>query len=97
MEQAVIRETREETGLVVEAGSILAVNEAFFTKHGHHGVMITFAAKVIGGEITIEDQNEIAEVKWVDIETANHLMPYHLGGVESLLGSAAPYVFQGEC
>ncbi|WP_199794822.1 NUDIX hydrolase [Paenibacillus faecalis] len=32
LEQAVIRETREETGLVIEAGSILAVNEAFFYK-----------------------------------------------------------------
>ncbi|WP_199794821.1 hypothetical protein [Paenibacillus faecalis] len=59
--------------------------------------MITFAVKVTGGDITIVDQNEIAEVKWVDIETANLLMPYHPGGVESLLKAAAPYVFQVEC
>ncbi|WP_342599206.1 NUDIX hydrolase [Psychrobacillus sp. FSL H8-0483] len=97
LEQAVIRETKEETGLVVEIGNIIAVNEAFFSKHRHHGLMITFAAKVIDGEITIEDKNEIVEIKWVDINTANNLMPYHPGGVESLLISSTPYVFQGEC
>ncbi|MEI2358015.1 NUDIX domain-containing protein [Mesobacillus zeae] len=30
LEQAVIRETREETGLVIEVGNVIAVNEAFF-------------------------------------------------------------------
>ncbi|MBK5459920.1 NUDIX hydrolase [Peribacillus sp. TH16] len=97
LEQAVIRETREETGLVIEVGSIIAVNEVFFSKQGHHGLMITFGTKVIDGEITIEDKNEIAEIKWVDINTANNLMPYHREGVERLLKSSSPYTFQGEC
>ncbi|QNK50267.1 hypothetical protein H7F28_08685 [Brevibacterium sp. PAMC23299] len=34
-------------------GSIIAVNEAFFSKQGHHGLMITFRTKVIDVEITI--------------------------------------------
>ena len=97
LEQAVIRETKEETGLVIEVGSIIAVNEAFFSKQGHHGLMITFGTKVIDGEITIEDKNEIAEIKWVDIKTANKLMPYHKDGVERLLKSSSPYTFQGDC
>ncbi|MCJ7842569.1 NUDIX hydrolase [Lederbergia sp. NSJ-179] len=97
MEQAVIRETKEETGLVIEIGSIIAVNEAFFSKQGHHGLIITIGASVIDGEITIKDNNEISEVKWVDIDTANNLMPYHPGGVESLLNSSSPYTFQGNC
>jgi 8-oxo-dGTP diphosphatase len=97
LEQAVIRETKEETGLVIEVGSIIAVNEVFFSKQGHHGLMITFGTKVIDGEITIEDKNEIAEIKWVDINTANNLMPYHRDGVERLLKSSSPYTFQGEC
>lgn len=97
LEQAVIRETKEETGLVVEIKNIIAVNEAFFSKQGHHGLMITFGAKVIDGEITIKDKNEIAEIKWVDINTANNLMPYHPGGVGDLLKSSTPYFFQGEC
>lgn len=97
LKQAVIRETKEETGLVIEVGNIIAVNEAFFSKHGHHGIMITFVAKISDGEITCKDKNEIKEIKWVDIHTANNLMPYHPGGVESLLKSSIPYIFQGEC
>lgn len=97
LEQAVIRETREETGLVIEVGSIIAVNEVFFSKQGHHGLIITFGTKVIDGEITIEDEDEIAEIKWVDLNTANNLMPYHRDGVERLLKSSSPYTFQGEC
>jgi 8-oxo-dGTP diphosphatase len=100
LEQAVIRETKEETGLVIEVGSVIAVNEAFFPKHGiqgHHALMITFNAKVIEGEVTVEDENEIIEIKWVDINTANNLMPYHRDGVEGLLKSSSSYTFQGEC
>lgn len=97
LEQAVIRETKEETGLVIEVGSIIAVNEAFFSKQGHHGLMITFEVKVTDGKITIEDKSEIAEIKWVDINTANNLMPYHRDGIERLLKSSSPYTFQGEC
>ncbi|TCP24502.1 8-oxo-dGTP diphosphatase [Scopulibacillus darangshiensis] len=97
LEQAVIRETIEETGLVIEVGNVIAVNEAFFKKHEHHAILITFNAKVIDGEIPIEENDEIAEVKWFDVNTANNLMPYHKDGVERLLVSSSPYTFQGEC
>jgi 8-oxo-dGTP diphosphatase len=97
LEQAVIRETREETGLVIETGNVIAVNEAFFLKHKHHALLITFNAKVIGGEILIEENEEIAEIKWVAVNTANSLMPYHKDGVDRLLKSSSPYTFQGEC
>jgi 8-oxo-dGTP diphosphatase len=97
LEQAVIRETKEETGLIIEVDKVIAVNEAFFTKHEHHGVMITFFTKIISGEVTIKDKNEIVETKWMDIETADNLMPYHPGGVKSLLKSSTPYIFQGNC
>lgn len=94
LEQAVIRETKEETGLTVEVDKVVAVNEAFFEKKGHHALFITFNARIIGGEISIQDEEEISEIKWVDIQTANDLMPYHPGGVESLLESSSAYTFQ---
>ncbi|MEH7386358.1 NUDIX hydrolase [Bacillus sp. JJ1521] len=96
LEQAVIRETREETNLVIEVGNVIAVNEAFFIKHEHHALFITFKAKIIDGEIPIEENEEITEVKWLDIQIANDLMPYYKDGVEGLLNSSSPYIFQGE-
>ncbi|MFD2762407.1 NUDIX hydrolase [Lentibacillus juripiscarius] len=95
LEQAVIREAEEETSLTVEVQNIIAVNEAFFKERGHHAIFITFKAEIIDGEASIQDKEEILEIEWIDIQTANELMPFHPGGVESLLNSSSPYTFQG--
>jgi 8-oxo-dGTP diphosphatase len=95
LEQAVIRETKEETGLTIEIENIVAVNEAFFKENGHHALFITFKAKVIEGEISIQYENEISEVEWVGTQRANELMPYHPTGVEKLLKCSSMYTFQG--
>lgn len=94
-EQAAIREVKEETGLSVGIGKIVAVNEAFFKEKDHHALFITFESKVIDGSPSIQDGNEISEIRWVDFKTANKLMSYHPGGVRSLLRSSSPYTFQG--
>ncbi|WP_026695372.1 NUDIX hydrolase [Peribacillus kribbensis] len=93
LEQAVIRETKEETGLTIE--NVVAVNEAFFKEIGHNALFITFKTKVIEGEISIQFEDEISEVEWVGIQRANELMPYHPTGVEKLLKCSSIYTFQG--
>ncbi|MCM3782091.1 NUDIX hydrolase [Neobacillus mesonae] len=95
LEQAVIRETKEETGLTIEVENIVAVNEAFFKEKGHHTLFITFKARIIEGEISMQDEEEISEVKWVGIQKANELMPYYTTGVEELLKFSSVYTFQG--
>lgn len=95
LEQAAIREAYEETGLEVELGDILAVNEAFFPERGNHALMFTFAAKIKGGEIHIQNEDEILQIKWMSVEAANELLPFHKSGVQSLLESSIPYTFQG--
>ncbi|WP_059170400.1 NUDIX hydrolase [Bacillus sp. FJAT-27445] len=91
---ALIREVMEETGLVVEAGRLLAVNEAFRPDRGSHVLFFTFQVKVTGGKVSILHPDEIEELKWVDMITADSLMPYHVGGVEKLLATPAGYRFQ---
>src|SRR5699024_10986018 len=71
LEQAMIREVREETGLTVVMEHIVSVNEAFFKERGHHALFITFKAKVINGSFSVQYEDEIEEIKWVDYETAN--------------------------
>ncbi|GEN52651.1 NUDIX hydrolase [Halobacillus faecis] len=94
-EQAAIREVKEEANLKIEVENIVAVNEAFFENKGHHALFITYKAKVVEGALQIIHKDEIDELKWTDIETANTVMPYYTGGVERLLESSAPYTFQG--
>lgn len=95
LKEAVIREVKEETGLTVEVGEIVSVNEAFFEERGHHALFITFQAEVINGTAAIQDKKEISRVEWMDFPTANELMPYIRGGIERLLKSSSPYTFQG--
>lgn len=94
LEQAVVREANEETGLVIEAVNIAAINERFREDKGVHAVFFTFNTKIIGGDIAISDAAEISDIKWVDLQTANALMPFHPEGVEFLLQCSAPYHFQ---
>ncbi|WP_391116317.1 NUDIX hydrolase [Psychrobacillus sp. L3] len=94
LEQAVIREVREETGLTVEVEKVVALNEASFEHKGKHALFITFKVNIIAGHCSIQDEDEIAEIKWVDVQKANELMPYYPGGVDGLLKSSIPYLFQ---
>jgi 8-oxo-dGTP diphosphatase len=47
LEQAVIREVKEETNLTVETDGIIAVNESFFKSQHHHTILFTFKVKNI--------------------------------------------------
>ncbi|WKA54997.1 NUDIX hydrolase [Planococcus shixiaomingii] len=95
LEEAVIRETREETGLDVEAGQIVAVNEAVFQEKGHHALFITFAAEIIGGGCAVQDSEEILEVQWIEVQKASKLLMGRMGNLEALLQSSALYTYQG--
>lgn len=95
LQQAVVREAFEETGLEVEVGNIVAINEAFFPERGNHAILFTFSAKIIGGDLVISREEEILQIKWINLQTANQLMPYHKLGIEKLLKSSVPYTFQG--
>lgn len=94
LKEAVIREVKEETGLTVEVGKIASVNEAFFEKRGHHALFFTFHTNRVSGSPAVQDESEIAQVKWVDFSTAKKLMPYIPNGIEGLLASSSLYTFQ---
>ncbi|PEZ03944.1 NUDIX domain-containing protein [Bacillus sp. AFS018417] len=76
LEQAIIREVKEETGFKVVVTGLSSVREMFFEERGHHALIITFHAKIIDGEININDpDNDIVEVRWANSERVNELMP----------------------
>lgn len=62
------------------------------------GAVFTFLARIIDGEIQIMDpDNEIVEVKWVDIQTANKLMPFipDIDGKLEKNSVDAVYIYEG--
>jgi len=77
LREAVIRETKEETGLTVSVSDLYSVREVIFTKREHHAIVFTFLAEVMEGELNIDDPDEeVMDVKWTDLETANALLSY---------------------
>ncbi|CAI6087315.1 NUDIX hydrolase [Cohnella sp. JJ-181] len=88
LEQAAIREVKEETGLDVKVSGIAAINECKFKKSDHHAIFFVFNAEVVGGGIAIQRPEEIAEIRWIEVERANEMMPFYNHGLQSLIAGA---------
>lgn len=50
--EALVREVREETGLVIDPGRPLFINDTIDPRGSRHVVNLTFAATVVGGSVT---------------------------------------------
>ncbi|MGW5981466.1 NUDIX hydrolase [Bacillus mycoides] len=96
LEQALVREVKEEIGLTATLSGLVAINEKFFEEKGHHALFFTFRANVVTGELRAEDEGEISAIEWVDRKIANERFPYYDGGFELLLEVSIPYKFQPE-
>ena len=69
--EALIREVREETGLDVEVGEPLFVNDSIDPAGARHVVNITFAARIVGGAITRAPDD--ARIEAVDLVAPDKL------------------------
>ena len=65
LEEALVREVAEETGLVCDIDRILTVNDTIAPDGSRHLVNITFAAEIVGGGIT--DAPEDPRVEAVEL------------------------------
>jgi 8-oxo-dGTP diphosphatase len=75
LQEALIREVKEETGLTTALSGLVAINEKFFEEKGHHALFFTFRAKEVTGELCAEDEDEISAIEWVDRKIANERFP----------------------
>jgi len=96
LEEAAIREVKEETGFDVEIDHIFSVSEVLFEEKGHHVVFFTFRGKILGGEVKISMPEEIEEITWMDpLEAEEYIHIANAG--KGLLKSenSAPYLLRG--
>jgi 8-oxo-dGTP diphosphatase len=76
IEQALVREVKEETGYDVQPGRILGVNTQVFgvmdrevdTERALKAVRIIYEATIIGGELTHEVGGTTDEARWFPLE-----------------------------
>ncbi|MBD7984460.1 NUDIX hydrolase [Sporosarcina sp. Sa2YVA2] len=95
LKDAATREVWEETGLKVDLGRLLVVNEAYRQRENNHVLFFTFKGEVAEGEVGVRDTDGIMEASWLDIAEAEKEMPYYEGGIEKLLEGSLSYTFQG--
>ncbi len=90
LERAVIREVCEETGLAIEPLSLAGYRQVIARdadgKIERHFVILPFAARYLGGEISLNA--ELAEARW--------LLPAELSGLETTEGLAEIVTAAGE-
>ncbi|MDN4525875.1 NUDIX hydrolase [Fictibacillus fluitans] len=84
LEEAAVREVKEETGLNIEVQKIFGISEQFFETRGHHVVFFVFNGKITGGKIGIQFPDEIEEVVWMPAEMAETFMPVPRGVKERM-------------
>ncbi len=90
LEQAVIREIREETALEIEPVALVGFRQAITRDAGgrveRHFVILPFAARFLGGEILLNE--ELAEAHW--------RLPDEIAGLQTTEGLAAIVAAAGE-
>jgi ADP-ribose pyrophosphatase YjhB (NUDIX family) len=73
MQEAVRREVREETGLIVEVGDPVWIGDIIDPTDppGYHYTVVDFTAFVIDGELEAGD--DAADARWVDLDEVRDL------------------------
>jgi 8-oxo-dGTP diphosphatase len=86
IEEALVREVKEESGMDVVVGEIIACENSFFkTNKGEylHSVLLYYTCEVVGGELSIDgiDEAEKAYVRdlpeWVPLEKLDTIKFYN--------------------
>jgi 8-oxo-dGTP diphosphatase len=77
-----VREVKEETGLRIQAGEL--IGERIHPKTGRTMIYIA-ATPTHGTEIFVNDERELAEVRWVGLAEADELLPGMFGPVREHL------------
>jgi 8-oxo-dGTP diphosphatase len=80
VEEAVVRELREETGYQVSVGRLLGVHSQVFPAEAASSrsrplksVRFVFAATITGGELTAEIDGTTDEARWFDLDHVANL------------------------
>jgi len=85
--EAAVRETKEEAGVVVEAGPVVHVSERIDT--AVHDVFTVFRTELLSKEPDADPaDDDVSEAAWVSADEASALMPWYFDGVAALLVAA---------
>ena len=86
---AVKRETKEETGLEVEVSKLLGV----YNKESKNDMAFSFLCKVVGGEITLNDEAD--KIEYFDIDKLpSNTVPKQVERIKDALSNPSEVIFK---
>jgi len=97
-EQAAVRELREETGYLVELTGLLGVDTYVLpperrriqTSRPLKAVRIVYAARIVGGQLTDEQNGTTDEARWVPVTEVPALPQVSLVGIAMTMRADRP-------
>ena len=96
LEDALIRETLEETGYQISVHHLIALNECRLLKYDKHAIFFTFRCSITAGSEKISRFDEISKIEWVTITKADKRLPYFKRSLSEILLDYVDYFNQGE-
>lgn len=90
--EGLVREVREETSLIVEAGRLIGI----YSKPQKHEVVLTFEAHVVGGTLAPSDEADLHV--WIaphDLDTIK-LLPKHRERIEDAVRNEAAAIIKDQ-
>ncbi len=96
LDQAIIREVKEETGYDILVNGLISVNERELIINNEHCIFFTYNCKITGGKQEILHPEEISKIEWKTIEEADELMPFHRRSIKELMSTSIDYINQGK-
>ena len=92
VEEGLVREVREETGLEVATGRLVGV----YSKPQKHEIVITFECKIVGGTMIASDEADVHEWFEPGQFPAERFLPKHRERVEDALRNQAAAVVRDQ-
>lgn len=86
--QAVVREVFEETGIEVEFDSVISLGHFSPAQFGESNLYVVSLAKPLSTKISIMDNDEIMEARWIDVDeylTRDDVLLYNKAIVKNAL------------
>lgn len=98
LDEALVREVLEETGLTIRVDRVLFLSDSIPPDVHRHMIQVTFAAEITGGEVVLGNDPRLAECKFVNFAELPSITLYpnmkdaSMSWVGGGAGASAPYL-----
>lgn len=86
LENAAVREFKEETGFKVKIDSLIDISEKIDKTKNWHSITISYQGTIVGGDLTTEEHEIYGskEPKWFDLESISKIDCYPPSAVKKV-------------